>query len=202
MEKRIRCAPQAISSTASALSADVGEAEADLAVGHHVQQIQPAARRKIARLEHAGHGPAAALGVGAQRFLFLGRQAAFGIAGGETAVAQHAMIVLGLHHGVEQFAAQFRRDRPAGEVRFAADQLVGLLEDGRRAVIDQPVEGLADHRVGRQPAGGVGAAADRAHDQVGNADLAAGRVLQLSQGLLDPRAAVADRRSRAAGSPG
>ena len=109
------------------------------------------------------------------------------------------MIVLGLDHRGEQFAAQFRRDRPAGQVLFAADQFVGLFEDGRRAVIDQPIERLADRRVGRQPAGGVGAAADRADDQVGDAHLAAGRILQLPQGLLDPRAAVADRRSRAAG---
>ena len=198
VENRIRCAPQAISSTASALSLMLGKPKRTSPSGTTSSRYSPPCGGRSPGLSMPATRPAAALGIGPQRFFFLGRQAAFGIARRETAVAQHAMIVLGLDHGMEQFAAQFRRDRPAGEVLFATDQLVGLFENGRRAVIDQPVECLADHGVGRQPARGIGPAADRAHHQVGNADFAAGRVLQPSQGLLDPQPAIGDRRSRAA----
>ena len=92
---------------------DVGEAEADLAVGHHVQQIQAAARRNVARLDQPGDRPAAALGVGPQRFLFDGRQAAFGVAGGEAAVAQRRVIARGLGHAATISRPELRRDGPA-----------------------------------------------------------------------------------------
>ena len=54
VENRMTWLPQAISSAISALSLMLGKPKRDLAVGHDVEQVEPARRRTVARLDQAG----------------------------------------------------------------------------------------------------------------------------------------------------
>ena len=144
---------------------DVGEAEADLAVGHDVEQIEAAARRDVAGLDQAGDRRGAGLGVGAHRLLLDGGEAALGVAGGERAIAERRVVARRLGDAGLELGAELRRDGAVGHDVLAADQLAGLLEDAGGALLDQQVEGAAGGGIAGDAGGPVRAAADGADDE-------------------------------------
>src|SRR4029079_16894369 len=64
------------------------------------------------------------------------------------------------------FPAELRRHGARRHDAFAADELARLLEDARRAILDEPVEAAADRRVGGDAAGAIRTAAHGADDEL------------------------------------
>src|SRR5690606_38350973 len=145
---------------------DIREAEARLAVRYDVEQVQSAARRYVARLEQAADRRGSRLRVRAHRLLFLRRQAAFGIAGGEAALAHDAVILRRLRHARLDLRTELGRDRTLRHHALAADELARFFEDAGRVRFHERIETAAHGGIGGQTAGAVGAAAYGAHDQL------------------------------------
>ncbi|MNS92162.1 hypothetical protein D3C72_1262880 [compost metagenome] len=176
----------------------VRETEARLAVRHHVEQVQAAAGRLVARFQNADDGRGTALGVGAQRLFFLRGQAAIGVPRREAAMAHDGVVAGGLGHGFDDGIAQVRADGAPLHVVLAAHQFARLFEDAGAAGGDQGVERDADGRVGADAAGAVGAAADGGDDQLIDPHGHALLLRQVLKGPADPLDAAAHAGTRAA----
>src|SRR6185312_14580078 len=136
-------------------------------VGHGVQQPQAGMRRRLGHTDDAFDRPRAALGDRAEALLLNGGEATGKVAGGDRILANSPAVAFGLVVGGFDLASGFVILRAAPEDITQADHLHGLLEDGAAAAIDQPVIEAADDGVAGEAGGPVGAAAFRAHGEVG-----------------------------------
>src|SRR6187455_805312 len=144
---------------------DVGESESRFAVRHHVEEIEAAARRHIARFDEPGDGRGAGLGVRSHGLFFERGEPAFGIARRKAAVTHDAIVVSSLVDAGLNLTSEFGRDGARGHDAFAADELAGFSEDAGSASLDEPVETTSHRGVGGDAAGAVGAAAHGADNQ-------------------------------------
>lgn len=122
--------------------------------------------------------------VDAAQGLFLqSRQAAGLIAGrgiAQPGILAHQLerVLIPVHNVIDP-VPDFRRPAPAGQNMLGADELGGLREHRRAALVHQTVTGISDQGIGRQAAGHIRSAALRAQNQ-----LADGEGLPLEQGRL------------------
>ena len=135
-------------------------------------------------------GRVAALGVGAQRLLLDRRQAALGVAGREAAVAEHAVVRLGLVHGAATSSSPSAGVMARSAIWYS--QPMSSPVSSKIAIAPASTsrsKARADRRVGRDAARAVGAAADRADDQVAELDRDARDAERSAPGPRAPRRA-------------
>ena len=77
---------------------DIGKAKAHLAIGDHIEQIEPALPWNVTWLDQSRNRGRPALGIGTHAFLLLRGESAVGISRREAPVPERGIVARGLGH--------------------------------------------------------------------------------------------------------
>jgi len=118
-----------MSSTISALSADIRKSEPNLSVRNDIHQVKAATRRTDSRLDDALNGRGSRFRIGAKRLLFLSREAAVGVSWGEASVAKGGVVPFGFKNRGSDCIGHLSVHGSEGHGIFASYELAGLFEN-------------------------------------------------------------------------